>query len=39
VEAVIRRTFSSGILLSFGLIVGSDGDTNEYLEKLEPQRI
>jgi len=34
VEAVIRRTFSSGILLSFGLIVGSDGDTNEYLEKV-----
>jgi radical SAM superfamily enzyme YgiQ (UPF0313 family) len=34
VDAVIRRTFSSGIVLSFGLIVGSDGDTNEYLEKL-----
>ena len=34
VDAVIRRTFSSGILLSFGLIVGSDGDTNEYLEKV-----
>ncbi|MCP3064460.1 B12-binding domain-containing radical SAM protein [Myxococcus sp. K38C18041901] len=34
VDAVIRRVFSSGILLSFGLIVGSDGDTNEYLEKL-----
>lgn len=34
VDAVIRRTFSAGILLSFGLIVGSDGDTNDYLEKL-----
>ena len=34
VDAVLRRTFSSGILLSFGLIVGSDGDTNEYLEKV-----
>ena len=34
VDAVIRRVFSSGILLSFGLIVGSDGDTNAYLEKL-----
>ncbi|MCP3169623.1 B12-binding domain-containing radical SAM protein [Myxococcus qinghaiensis] len=34
VDAVIRRTFSAGILLSFGLIVGSDGDTNEYLEKI-----
>jgi radical SAM superfamily enzyme YgiQ (UPF0313 family) len=34
VDAVIRRCFRSGILLSFGLIVGSDGDTNEYLEKL-----
>lgn len=34
VDAVIRRTFSAGILLSFGLIVGSDGDTNEYLEKV-----
>ncbi|HEX8698544.1 MAG TPA: radical SAM protein [Myxococcaceae bacterium] len=34
VDAVIRRTFAAGIVLSFGLIVGSDGDTNEYLEKL-----
>jgi radical SAM superfamily enzyme YgiQ (UPF0313 family) len=34
VDAVMRRCFSSGILLSFGLIVGSDGDTNEYLERL-----
>jgi radical SAM superfamily enzyme YgiQ (UPF0313 family) len=34
VKAVIRRTFSAGILLSFGLIVGSDGDTNEYLERI-----
>lgn len=34
VDAVMRRCFSNGILLSFGLIVGSDGDTNEYLERL-----
>lgn len=34
VDQVIRKCFASGILLSFGLIVGSDGDTNEYLEKL-----
>jgi radical SAM superfamily enzyme YgiQ (UPF0313 family) len=34
VDAVIRRTFESGILLSFGLIVGSDGDTNDYLRRL-----
>ena len=34
VDAVIQRVFGSGILLSFGLIVGSDGDTNAYLEKL-----
>jgi radical SAM superfamily enzyme YgiQ (UPF0313 family) len=34
IDAVIRRAFSNGIVLSFGLIVGSDGDTNEYLEKV-----
>ncbi len=34
VDAVIQRVFSAGILLSFGLIVGSDGDTNEYLYKV-----
>jgi radical SAM superfamily enzyme YgiQ (UPF0313 family) len=34
VDAVIQRVFSAGILLSFGLIVGSDGDTNEYLHRL-----
>ncbi len=34
VDAVIRRCFANGILLSFGLLVGSDGDTNDYLEKL-----
>lgn len=31
---VLRHTFSSGIILSFGMIVGSDGDTSEYLEKV-----
>ncbi len=34
VDVIIRRCFADGILLSFGLIVGADGDTNEYLEKL-----
>ncbi len=34
INAVIRRCLTNGILLSFGLLVGSDGDTNEYLEKL-----
>ena len=34
VDAIVRKCFANGILLSFGLIVGSDGDTNEYLEKL-----
>jgi radical SAM superfamily enzyme YgiQ (UPF0313 family) len=34
VNRVIRLCFSNGILLSFGLLVGSDGDTNEYLEKI-----
>jgi radical SAM superfamily enzyme YgiQ (UPF0313 family) len=31
---VIRRVYSHGILLSFGLVVGADGDTNEYLARL-----
>ncbi len=34
VDSTIRRCFANGILLSFGLLIGSDGDTNEYLEKL-----
>jgi radical SAM superfamily enzyme YgiQ (UPF0313 family) len=34
VDRVIRRSFANGIMLSFGLLVGSDGDTNEYLERL-----
>jgi radical SAM superfamily enzyme YgiQ (UPF0313 family) len=34
VDKIIRRCFANGIMLSFGLLVGSDGDTNEYLEKL-----
>jgi radical SAM superfamily enzyme YgiQ (UPF0313 family) len=34
VNQVIERCFASGILLSFGLLVGSDGDTNEYLQRL-----
>jgi radical SAM superfamily enzyme YgiQ (UPF0313 family) len=32
--AVVRRCLGHGILLSFGLLVGADGDTNEYLERL-----
>lgn len=31
---VMRRTYSHGILLSFGLLVGADGDTNEYLWRV-----
>ena len=34
VDEVIKRAFRHGILLSFGLLVGSDGDTNSYLQKL-----
>lgn len=34
VTAVMNRAYQNGILLSFGLIVGSDGDTNDYLVKL-----
>lgn len=34
VSNVIQRCFSEGILLSFGLLVGSDGDTNEYLARI-----
>lgn len=34
VAAVLDRAYRNGILLSFGLIVGSDGDTNAYLERL-----
>jgi radical SAM superfamily enzyme YgiQ (UPF0313 family) len=34
VDEVIRRCFRSGIMLSFGLLVGSDGDTHDYLERL-----
>ncbi len=34
VDEVIRRAFNNGILLSFGLLVGSDGDTNHYLQHL-----
>lgn len=31
---VIEDTFRAGIVLSFGLIVGADGDTSEYLERV-----
>lgn len=34
VEAAITRCFDLGILLSFGLLIGTDGDTNEYLDQL-----
>jgi radical SAM superfamily enzyme YgiQ (UPF0313 family) len=34
VGRVIKSCFQSGIMLSFGLLVGSDGDTHEYLERL-----
>ena len=31
---IIEKTSSNGILLSTGLIIGADGDTNEYLERI-----
>ena len=34
VREVIQRAFASGIVLSFGLLVGADGDTNEYLARV-----
>lgn len=34
VREVMQRAFASGIVLSFGLLVGADGDTNEYFERL-----
>jgi radical SAM superfamily enzyme YgiQ (UPF0313 family) len=33
-KKAIERCFGQGILLSFGIVVGADGDTNEYLVKL-----
>jgi radical SAM superfamily enzyme YgiQ (UPF0313 family) len=34
VARVVRSTFRAGIVLSVGLILGADGDTNAYLEKV-----
>jgi radical SAM superfamily enzyme YgiQ (UPF0313 family) len=34
VRQVIERCFRNGILLSFGLLVGADGDTHDYLLRL-----
>jgi len=34
VDRVIRHCYDEGVVLSFGLLVGSDGDTNEYLARL-----
>jgi radical SAM superfamily enzyme YgiQ (UPF0313 family) len=34
VKEVMDRAYQNGILCSFGLIVGSHGDTNEYLTRL-----
>lgn len=34
VKDVIDNSFRAGIVLSFGLIVGADGDTNEYLSRI-----
>jgi radical SAM superfamily enzyme YgiQ (UPF0313 family) len=34
VDRVIRQCYEEGVVLSFGLLVGSDGDTSEYLERL-----
>lgn len=33
-RSILERTFSNGIQVSFGLLIGSDGDTNEYLTQL-----
>jgi radical SAM superfamily enzyme YgiQ (UPF0313 family) len=34
IQRALKEGFRQGIVLSFGLIVGSDGDTNAYLSKL-----
>ena len=34
VSEAINACYDAGILLSFGLLIGTDGDTNEYLERL-----
>ena len=34
VDAVLRDCYKNGIFLSFGLLVGADGDTDEYLSRL-----
>lgn len=34
VRAVLKRAYQHGILVSFGLLVGTDGDTNEYLTRV-----
>jgi radical SAM superfamily enzyme YgiQ (UPF0313 family) len=34
IQRALKEGFRQGIVLSFGLIVGSDGDTNEYLRRL-----
>ncbi len=33
-RGVIRNVYSKGILLGYGLMVGTDGDTNDYLKRL-----
>jgi radical SAM superfamily enzyme YgiQ (UPF0313 family) len=33
-KKVMTQVYSAGIVLSFGLIIGSDGDTNEYLSRI-----
>jgi radical SAM superfamily enzyme YgiQ (UPF0313 family) len=34
VDRVMTQCYEEGVVLSFGLLVGSDGDTSEYLERL-----
>ena len=34
VGRAMRLAYGNGILLSYGLLIGADGDTNEYLERL-----
>jgi len=34
VKAIIATCYRHGIILSFGMIIGLDGDTNQYLERV-----
>lgn len=34
VDRITQKAFSHGTMVSFGLLIGADGDSNEYLERL-----